>query len=60
MRQENDSFSWLPWTVKVDQKTQNNPTCDFTHREPQTKLNTNHFQSKLEDLLNPYRVWTAL
>jgi len=39
--------------VNLAKKTQNTPSCDVTHREPQTQIKEIVFQSKLEDYTNP-------
>jgi len=39
--------------IKLAYKTQNTPTYDITHREPQTQLKKKFFQSKLDDFPNP-------
>jgi len=34
--------------------------CDIKHREPQTQNKKIYFEPKLEDMPNPYMVWTPL
>jgi len=51
-------LGWGPGPDKVGQKRENIPQYDVTPRKSQIKNEI--FQSQLEDLLNPWRVWTAL
>ena len=58
---KNGSFVWRPGPGNISQKVAETcPHYEVTHREPQTQNEKNFFQFKLEDLLNPYRVWIAL
>jgi len=38
----------------------NTPTCGVPPENPKPKVKKFFFWFRLEDLLNPYRVWTAL
>jgi len=49
-----------PRPVKVGKNSKTCLLCYVTKRKPPTQMKPLFFKSKLEDLLNPWMVWTAL
>jgi len=56
LSQKTDSLDWRPWLVKVGQKNARTPQLVTTPAENPNPKQKILFQSKLEDVPNPYMV----